>query len=121
MKSTLLNLQSNYFLAIALFVTAISFGQDQFDSNGNIIWNSAANSGYNSNIDLIGRDDNFSLNKKQNTGVSPAPFVTIGLGKIASSNATNTNTKVKLKAKLLFFFEKTYELPACHDCYSIEK
>jgi hypothetical protein len=92
MKSTLLNLQSNYFLAIALFLTTISFGQDHFDSNGNFIWNSAANSGYNSNIDLIGRDDNLSLNKKQNTGVSPAPFVTIGLGKIASSNATNTNT-----------------------------
>lgn len=92
MKNTLLNLQRNYFFLIALLITSISFGQDYYDSNGNVIWNATANSGYNNNIDLIGRDDNLSLNKKQNTGVSPTPFVTIGLGSIAVSNASNPNT-----------------------------
>lgn len=92
MKNTLLNLERNYFLLITLFITSVSFGQDQYDSNGNIIWNATANSGYNNNIDLIGRDDNLSLNKKQNTDVGPTPFVIIGLGNIAASNAANPNT-----------------------------
>ncbi len=92
MKNTLLNLQKNYFLVLALLITSVTFGQDLYDSNGNIIWNATTNSGYNSNIDLIGRDDNLSLNTKQNTGVFPTPFVTIGLGDIAASNATNPYT-----------------------------
>ncbi|MFN3967859.1 LamG-like jellyroll fold domain-containing protein [Flavobacterium sp.] len=92
MKNTLLNLERNYFLLITLIITSVSYGQDQYDSNGNIIWNATANSGYNNNIDLIGRDDNLSLNKKQNTDVGPTPFVVIGLGNIAASNAANPNT-----------------------------
>lgn len=91
MKNTLLNLKRNYFLLITLIITSVSYGQDQYDSNGNIIWNATTNSGYNNNIDLIGRDDNLSLNKKQNTDVGPTPFVVIGLGSIAASNAANPN------------------------------
>lgn len=88
MKNTLLNLKRNYFALVALLLTTIAFGQDYYDSNGTVIWNAAANSGYNNNVLLIGRDDTISLNQKQNTASNPG----LGLGTIAVSNAANANT-----------------------------
>jgi len=88
MKKLLLKSEKTFFIIIALFISKISNGQDYFDSNGIIIWNATTNSGYNNNINLIGRDDTISLNQKQNTISSS----NIGLGTIASSNVANPNT-----------------------------
>lgn len=98
MKNTLLNLEKICFGLIALLVTSISFGQDLFDSSGTIIWNATANSGYNNNVSLIGRDDAISLNDKQNTVSTPK----VGLGTIAASNAANPNTFANDKTYLVW-------------------
>ncbi|MBP8157552.1 MAG: LamG domain-containing protein, partial [Flavobacterium sp.] len=92
MKKITLNLRANNALFIVCFISTISFGQNLYDSNGTIIWDATANSTYNYNVDLIGRDDNSLLNKKQNTDVSPQPMSLFGLGTIALNNAANPNT-----------------------------
>lgn len=87
MKKTILNLGKNYLAVITLLISSITSGQDYYDSNAVIIWDATLNSGYNNNINLIGRDDAISLNQKQNTVSTP----NVGLGTIAASNAANGN------------------------------
>ncbi|MDI6050811.1 T9SS type A sorting domain-containing protein [Flavobacterium sp. XS2P24] len=71
---------------------------DYIDSDGNIIWNTSANSGFNYDIAGIGRDDNSQLNQKQSKSVHPHTStaydddITIGLTTIAATNNLNTNT-----------------------------
>ncbi|WP_412464499.1 LamG-like jellyroll fold domain-containing protein [Flavobacterium mekongense] len=92
MKKTTPNLRTNFAMLVVCFCTTLTFGQNLYDSNGTIIWDATANSSYNNNVDLIGRDDNAGLNKKQNTDIIPQPMLLIGLGTIAANNATNPNS-----------------------------
>jgi hypothetical protein len=68
------------------------------DSEGNIIWNTTTNTGYNFDITGIGRDDDSQLYQKQSKSVNPHTStaydddITIGLSTIAATNNLNTNT-----------------------------
>ncbi|TRX40768.1 LamG-like jellyroll fold domain-containing protein [Flavobacterium restrictum] len=68
------------------------------DSAGNIIWDTAANSGFDYDITGIGKDDDSQLNQKQSKSVNPHTStafdddITIGLTDIATTNNLNTNT-----------------------------
>ena len=65
--------------------------QNYLGSDGTIIWDATANSGYNFDIAGIGRDDISRLNQKQSRSVNANANVTIGLGTIATTNTANTN------------------------------
>lgn len=62
------------------------------DSSGNIIWNTATNSGFNYDIAGIGRDDDSQLYQKQSKSVNSSDDITIGLTTIATTNNLNTNS-----------------------------
>ena len=65
---------------------------DYLASNGTSkIWDATASAGYTGDIAAIGRDDNAGVNQKQSTSLNNS-FMTIGLGTVASDNASNTNT-----------------------------
>ena len=66
--------------------------QNYVNSDGNIIWNSTTNNGFNWNIAGIGRDDVSKLTQKQSRSSNSATEVTIGLGEVAATNTANTNT-----------------------------
>ena len=102
MKKTTPNLRTNFALLLVCFCTTLSFGQNLYDSNGTLIWDAANNSPYNNSIDFIGRDDNASLLKKQNTDIFPQPMLLIGLGTIAADNDSNPNTFVTDKNFLVW-------------------
>lgn len=73
--------------------TAVNLGDtDYVDSNGSVIWSTAANTGFNFDIAGIGRDDNTQLNQKQSKSENPNTVLTIGIGDIAATNNLNTNT-----------------------------
>ncbi|MBI9040834.1 LamG-like jellyroll fold domain-containing protein [Lutibacter sp.] len=61
------------------------------DSNGNVIWDTTANAGFNYDIAGIGRDDNSSLNQKQSKSVNTGSLITIGLGEVVSTNSQNVS------------------------------
>lgn len=61
-------------------------------SDGTIIWDATANSGYNTHVAGIGRDDNSGLNQKQAFSTKGDSLLTIALGTIAADNASNANT-----------------------------
>ncbi|MEK8180954.1 LamG-like jellyroll fold domain-containing protein [Flavobacterium buctense] len=65
--------------------------QNYLGSDGTIIWDAIANSGYNFDIAGIGRDDISKLNQKQSKSVNANSILTIGLGTIAATNTANTN------------------------------
>ena len=82
--------------------------QDYVNSDGTVIWDQSANSGYNYDIAGIGRDDASELNQKQSSSVNDAVdgsgpiegILTVGLTDIydtnednKTSNATNLNDK----------------------------
>ncbi|PJE42233.1 MAG: hypothetical protein CUR32_05395 [Flavobacterium sp.] len=102
MKKTTPNLCANFALSVACLCTTVTFGQNLYDSNGTLIWDAANNSPYNNSIDFIGRDDNASLLKKQNTDIFPQPMLLIGLGTIAADNDSNPNTFVTDKNFLVW-------------------
>ncbi|WOD42644.1 choice-of-anchor D domain-containing protein [Hwangdonia lutea] len=74
--------------------------QDYVDSDGNVIWDQSANSGYNYDIAGIGRDDKSELNQKQSSSIHnntdiDGPIegiLTIGLSDIYTTNNLNTST-----------------------------
>ncbi len=67
--------------------------RDYRDSNGTVIWDfTDQSSGYNNDIAGIGRDDAQCFQQKQSASVSADGIITMGLGNIASSNATNANS-----------------------------
>jgi hypothetical protein len=74
---------------ITLGVNGIS--TDYFDSDGEIIWNSINNIGYNYNIAGIGKDVASDLYQKQSKSGNDSNEVTIGLGVIATTNSANIN------------------------------
>jgi len=88
------------YLAIKYGITLGSNGisQDYVDSAGNVIWDQAANAGYNYDITGIGRDDAAALNQKQSKSVNSdfdatgqiRGLVTMGLTDISTTNSANT-------------------------------
>jgi len=64
--------------------------QDYVDSNGNVIWDVSANSGFNYDIAGIGLDNNSELNQKQSKSVNSGSLVAIGLEQIALTNNLNS-------------------------------
>lgn len=69
----------------------ISLSHDYLSGSGTTIWNRTANNGYNNAIFGIGRDDCQGLFQKQAQSYT-ADLLTLGLGTITTSNATNTGT-----------------------------
>lgn len=65
---------------------------DYQDSNGNVVWNQAANAGYNYDIAGIFRDDSSQHSQKQSQSINPTDVMTIGLTDIYTTNTANTNT-----------------------------
>jgi hypothetical protein len=64
-----------------------------------VIWDNSVNTGFNSNITGIGRDDNSELNQKQPKSLDDS--LSIGLGNIATSNLTNVNSFTNDRSYLL--------------------
>lgn len=94
----------NSYLAIkygtTLYQTPI---QNYIASDGTTTpWNAATNTGYNSNITGIGRDDNSALNQKQSKSVNAQGVVTVGHGTIATTNLANTNNFAANNSFLMF-------------------
>ena len=76
---------------------AAANANDYTASNGTIIWNRTANSGYASDITGIGRDDASALSQKQSKSINTTALVTIYNGTYAAGNfpllnSANTNT-----------------------------
>lgn len=65
--------------------------QNYIGSDGTVIWDATANTGYNYDIAGIGRDDVSKLNQKQSKSVNTNGNLTIGLGTVATTNTANTN------------------------------
>ncbi|MGA9637024.1 beta strand repeat-containing protein, partial [Flavobacterium sp.] len=66
---------------------------DYVASNGSTkSWNATTNAAYSFDITGIGRDDATALNQKQSKSVNADNVVAIGLGTIATDNASNSNT-----------------------------
>ncbi|MDY2587805.1 LamG-like jellyroll fold domain-containing protein [Winogradskyella aquimaris] len=73
--------------------------QDYVNSDGTVIWDQSANSGYNYDIAGIGRDDVSELNQKQSRSVNDATdgtgriegVITMGLTDIYDTNSENKN------------------------------
>jgi len=63
--------------------------QNYINSDGSIIWNVAAHTGYNYDIAGIGRDDVSGLNQKQSMSVNPNAIVTMGLTDTYDTNSEN--------------------------------
>ncbi|MFC7443883.1 hypothetical protein C7H62_0046 [Mesoflavibacter sp. HG96] len=75
---------------ITLGVNGIS--QDYVASDGNVIWDVSANSGYNYDIAGIGRDDDSDLYQKQSKSVNNGSIVAFSLTNTELTNNLNTQT-----------------------------
>ena len=75
---------------ITLGINGVS--QDYVDSNGTVIWDASANTGYNFDIAGIGRDDNSILNQKQSRSVNNSTIVSLSLTNTELTNNLNTET-----------------------------
>lgn len=67
-----------------------------YASNGTVLWNSTANTGYRNNITGIGRDDASALNQKQSRSINNGSIITIYKGNsytagFPTENNLNTN------------------------------
>ncbi|MBO0930083.1 hypothetical protein [Fibrella aquatilis] len=67
---------------------------DYIASNGTtVLWNGLANSGYDRDITVIGRDNGSGLIQRQSKSINASGLVTMSIsGSIAASNATNTGS-----------------------------
>ena len=77
-----------YGITLGVNGTAMNY----YDSNGNIIWNSGLNFGYNYDIAGIARDDASDLIQKQSKSINSTAAVTIGLGDVALTNNANSSS-----------------------------
>lgn len=90
------------YLAVKYGITLGTNGtsQDYVDSDGTVIWDQSANSGYNYDIAGIGRDDISELNQKQSSSVNDATdgtgltegILTFGLTDIYDTNTENKSS-----------------------------
>ncbi|MBL7887897.1 MAG: T9SS type A sorting domain-containing protein, partial [Flavobacterium sp.] len=96
------NIQS--YLAIKYGITLGVNGTslDYTNSDGNKIWDIAANAGYNYDIAGIGRDDISRLNQKQSRSINSTEVMTIGLTDILATNTANTSTFATDKSYLVW-------------------
>jgi trimeric autotransporter adhesin len=65
--------------------------QNYLNAQNELIWNAAANNGFNFNIAGIGRDDASNLRQKQSRSCNPNSLITVGLRDIKDTNSENTN------------------------------
>ncbi|MFD0991064.1 choice-of-anchor D domain-containing protein [Mariniflexile jejuense] len=81
--------------------TAVNLNDKNYiDSQGTVIWNTVANSGYNYDVAGIGRDDASQLNQKQSQSSNDASdgtgrtqgILTIGLSNIYNTNTSNISS-----------------------------
>lgn len=81
--------------------TAVNLNDKNYiDSQGTVIWDTAANSGYNYDVAGIGRDDASELNQKQSSSSNDATdgmgliegILSIGLTDIYDTNSDNTSS-----------------------------
>ncbi|WP_281847975.1 LamG-like jellyroll fold domain-containing protein [Olleya namhaensis] len=81
------------YLAIKYGVTLGANGtsQDYVASNGSVIWDTSANSGFNYDIAGIGRDDDSDLTQKQSKSVNNSSIVAISLTNTETTNNLNTS------------------------------
>ena len=86
--------QIESYLAIKYGITLGVNGtsQDYVASNGEVIWDVLANSGYNYDIAGIGRDDDSDLNQKQSKSANNSSIVAISLNNTELTNSQNLNT-----------------------------
>ena len=87
-----------YGITLAVNGTSVNYT----NSDGNTIWDSSANAGFNFDIAGIGRDDISKLNQKQSKSINPTEVMTIGLTDILPTNTDNTNTFVTNKSYLVW-------------------
>ena len=82
------------YLAVKYGITLGQNGisMDYQNSNGAVIWNATANTGFNYNIAGIGRDDSSMLYQKQSRSVNTPNDITMALGSLSSTNSANQNT-----------------------------
>ncbi|WP_158563280.1 DUF7927 domain-containing protein [Chitinophaga silvatica] len=95
--------QIESYLAIKYGVTLNqATAQDYLAADGTTkVWDATTNSTYKNNIFGIGRDDIEKLNQKQSRSVNDAAILTVGLGTLATTNATNTNNFSSDKSYLM--------------------
>jgi hypothetical protein len=72
------------------------------NSDGNVVWDATANSGFNFDIAGIGLDNISRLNQKQSKSINPTEVMTIGLTDILATNTANTNTFATNKSYLVW-------------------
>ncbi len=65
---------------------------DLLASDEGVIWDYSDKSTYHNNVAGIGRDDGSCFEQKQSRSINPTSIVTMGLGEISTSNATNLNS-----------------------------
>jgi hypothetical protein len=90
----------NSYLALKYGITLRTVDNDATITEGDYVasdgatkyWNYVANTTYHNDIAGIGRDDASSLTQKQSKSVNSGALVTIGLGAIATDNASNSNS-----------------------------
>lgn len=80
------------YLAVKYGVTlgSTSSPVDYITSQGTVVWNGSST--YQNDVAGIGRDDASGLEQKQSKSTNDDAIVTMGLGDIASSNASNANS-----------------------------
>ena len=71
---------------------AITEGDYLLEDLTTIVWDESANSTYHNDVAGIGRDDNMLLTQKQSKSINSDAVVTIGLGNIATDNASNSGS-----------------------------
>lgn len=69
----------------------MTVGHDYLASDATTLWSATTNATYHNDVAGIGRDDDSELNQKQSTSQSGG-IVEIGLGTLASDNASNANS-----------------------------
>lgn len=78
------------YLAIKYGTTLADGTKNYVNSAGEVIWEAAANVGYNFNIAGIGRDNDGALYQKQSWSTNAGKQVLIGVGTLANTNQENT-------------------------------
>jgi hypothetical protein len=72
--------------------TSVEEGDYVLEDLTTTVWDHSANSGYHNDVAGIGRDDGMLLIQKQSKSINTDATVTIGLGTIATNNASNPSS-----------------------------
>ncbi len=96
------NIQSYLAIKYGITLGVNGTSMNYTNSDGNVIWDIAANAGYNFDIAGIGRDDISRLNQKQSRSINPTEVMTIGLTDILPTNTANTSTFTTDKSFLVW-------------------